>query len=255
MRMENNIKIIHWNIASCSIDNREKIKDIVYELEQQEADIIVISEATTAQNEIIEKLMESKREYFTAATNNRNKNGIVIIVSSKKIGSVIFEDFREKQNEISPDRLLAKIYLKNGQFFSILGVRFRVSNLNNSEKEQQFNSFKWEVDQGRPDIIIGDFNWNTAILPVIRDFKDEIGNRKYKLTYWPTDKEESECYSYKAKKGIGYTRPDRVCWNAKNVELVSREYYVGLKEKDEFPVQWPSDHSMIVTTFVIITKK
>ncbi len=261
-----NLKVIEWNVASVDLKRKDKVDAIINEIINQNADVVVLTEVTFAYRIIADKLLNNeKSNYFAIGTNNAgNPNNIVIAVSSDKIAKVIFDDLyayktgknleeeRVCEQHNHPDRLLAHLILKNGPCVKLMGIRMQVSGLSNDDKCKQLEAFQWEIKNTAPDIIIGDFNWISAIQRVNKE--DEFNNlylckkergplssweNRYNL--WPDGK--TDLISYKKKKIC--TAPDRVMWKD-SFQNVEHKYYNNLSREERFPSEWKSDHDILI---------
>ncbi len=263
------IIIVEWNLNERkvnSVPDKEKIKQIVEQLEELKADMVVLTEVKSTYRIIMEALSE---RYFAMGSNNGgNANNIVIGVSSEKIDRVLFEDYyiyptrknfpgRECEKRIHPDRLLAKIKLKDSdRWLSILGIRMQIANTSYFDKKDQVEALKWELENAKPDLVIGDFNWYTAIQSDGFDdgFKNYIKEKKYTMFPSQDDGSFSFIYTDKAKKKH-YTSPDRVLY--KNYKC-DPQYGCNTRktgEEFEFLPNWPSDHDILKVTVTIPDEK
>lgn len=273
--MNTTLKIIEWNVQSVDVRNEKKFKTLIKEIVNQKADIVVLTEITCAQKEVLSCLLEnSECNYAFAATSNQTPNGVNIIVSADKVEKVMFQDIRtyknSRKNEVEviertvyPDALLATVYLKNGIKFCLMGTRFSVSNLRRAEYEAQIKNFYDIVNGYKARLVVGDFNWDTAIKSYVESnkscdneeekFCSKIGfngsriegTRKAKFEMWPqphvSETEKEALCSHIAKKdGKSKTCPDRVVYDNNTVELKC-SYYPNLhKEK------WLFDHAILI---------
>ena len=284
--MENNVlKIIEWNIEKRNnkkdIDNI--VDNIVDKIYEQKADVIVLTEATsTNSGPIIEKLNEiTGNKFFACAiSNGGNFNNIVIAISSDKIACAGFEDFYtynkpkkaiycEENNH--PDRLLVRLKLKNGRNITILGIRMGIGGSKRDQIEQVI-ALEWEIENSEPDIIIGDFNWSTAIQNrylhsnlneekfesvFINGLKPNEGEGNSEYNMWPAYDNDLKKRKSNEKEisHIGsksYTGPDRVIWKEESLHLEHRYLHGKKQKKDEtinlkeFEENWPSDHDILI---------
>lgn len=252
------LTIVEWNLKS--VRDKERINQIVGKLKKLKADMVVLTEVTSSYRIIMEALSE---QYFAMGSNNGgNANNIVIGVSSKKIDRVLFEDYyiyptektcpgRECEKRIHPDRLLAKIKLKDSErWLSILGIRMQF--LKGFDKKDQVEALKWELENAKPDLVIGDFNWYTLIH--IDGFEDDFKNyiEKNKYTMFPSKDDGPFSKIYTDKKHC--TSPDRVLYKNYKCDC---QYGGNIRKTEEgFEFRnWPSDHDILKVTVTIPDEK
>ena len=272
--MNSTLKIIELNVQSIDVRNEDKYKILIEELVNQKADIIVLTEITCAQREILNCLFEnSECNYAFAATSNQTPNGVNIIVSADKVEKVMFQDIRTYknnrknnmevlENSVYPDALFATVYLKNGMKFCLMGTRFSVSKLTSAEYKIQIKNFYDIVNTYKARLIIGDFNWDTAIKPYVESrkrcnneeekFCTNIGfngraidgTRKAKFNMWPLhqmleNKNNALCSHIAKKDGKSKTCPDRVVYDNNTVELICSYHPILNDDK------WMFDHAIL----------
>ncbi len=277
------LKIIEWNIKK---GDKDKIKQIVEIIGNLEADVVVLTEVGATYRYFMEALSE---QYFAVGSNNGgNGNNIIIAVSSTKIERVLFEDYyiypinkgklgerREHEKRNHPDRLLANVKLKkSNNWFKILGIRMQVSGLSFSDFEDQKEALKFEIeDADYPNVIIGDFNWFTAIeSPKFdKELIEYIADKGYEMFPSSSDKDS---FSFRTiSNSDKHTSPDRVLYKKepvteapdvkpdikpdinpdKNHHYYHQELY-DYKPYNNFSKGWPSDHDILVVTIKIPDK-
>lgn len=271
--MSSTLKIIEINVQSINVKNKHKYIKLIEEIVNQKADIIVLTEITCAQRDILSYLLEiSESNYNFASTSNQTPNGVCIIASSEKIEKVLFQDIRtyrnsrknkneEEKSTIYPDALFATIYLKSGIKFCLMGTRLSVSKLTKAEYKTQIQKFYDAVKVFKPRLIIGDFNWDTAIKPYVESKKEcineedkfcsnigfngnaKVGTRKAKFSMWPQSQiiENADLCSHISKRNKkGKTCPDRVVYDYNTVEITCSYYPILYNDR------WLFDHAILV---------
>ena len=176
----NRIKIVEWNVHSVDYSKKDKISKIAENICEQKPDIVVLTEVTFAAIELSKELMEKeqRRQFAVGTCNAGNANNIVIAVARDKIKNVIFEDFyeyvtdralQEKKDSCEqykknhPDSLMVRLELNNGKWINLMGVRMAIGKKTpDEEKKQQILNFMKSIYAMKPDVIIGDYNWNSA---------------------------------------------------------------------------------------------
>ena len=266
------LKIIEWNVNqrdTVGKMNENRREDIVKKIKELKADVVVLTEVKLSYRDFMEALPD---DYFALGSNNGgNGNNIIIAVSSTNIERVLFEDYyifptryedskKEKERSCHPDRLLANVKLKNSNnWFKILGIRMQVSGLSFYDFEDQKEALKFEIeDADYPDVIIGDFNWFTAIeSPKFdKELKEYIADKGYEMFPSSSDKDSFS---------IKHTSPDRVLYKKELVTEApdikpdkNHHYYhqelFDYKSYKDFSEGWPSDHDILVVTVTIPDK-
>lgn len=239
--MEDVLKIMEWNIGKIDVDMKEARYDcLVNEIINQKADVVVLTEMTREQSKLLNRLLGHEEcNYAYAATSNQTPNGIAIIVSKEKVNKVFFEDIitykkggENEEKEIYPDVLLANLYLKNNKTVCIMGTRFRNSGLTGKERKLQIDKFVECVKKYQPRLIIGDFNWDSAIAGTLESIKEnpeemfckmlrfngksKENTKRTQFQMWPSSEEikEKELCSYIPVKNRDKTTcPDRVIYD------------------------------------------
>ena len=270
------LKIIEWNVNEQQIPgkkNEDERKQIVEKIKKLEADVVVLTEVKRSYRDFMEDLtIDNESKYFAVGSNNGgNGNNIIIAVSSNKIERVMFEDYyiypirkselgrlREHEKRNHPDRLLAKVKLKDSNiWFKILGIRMQIHGLSFYDFEDQKEALKFEIkDAGYPDFIIGDFNWPTAIQKpgFEEELKKYIKNNQYIM--FPSSS-DADSFSYISIKNRNkHTSPDRALYKEKlgrkKLEIVANYYHPSINKTFEgITDDWPSDHDILVVTVQI----
>ena len=278
------LKIIEWNVNEQNTVgkmNEDRRKDIVDKIDKLEADadvdIVVLTEVKLSYRDFMEAL--SKHYFALGSSNGGNGNNIIIAVSPKKIERVFFEDYyiyptryedtkKEKERSCHPDRLLANVKLKDSDiWFKILGIRMQVSGLSFYDFEDQKEALKFEIEDAKPDVIIGDFNWISAFKPygedLPKEFEEYIKEKQYEMFPSSSDKDS---FSFWTKSNSDkHTSPDRVLYKKELVTEApdikpdkNHHYYhqelFDYKSYKDFSEGWPSDHDILVVTVTIPDK-
>ena len=257
-------RIIQWNINK----SVSRIDDICGEIIKLNPEVIVLTEVKNDKNFVDNNILpkiRSKWEDIVYDFSDSNYNGLLIITTDKNI-KVSFDDCRfNKKCKSYPDMLLAKLSF-SGAKIDVLGIRMNVSNMSRDDKKKQIESFINVIYKNMPDIIIGDFNWYSAIQTVdINKFNSYL-NAEYKkpgpkpksrlYTIWPP--ENYDYISFRHHSSVEGTTPDRVMWKNEKIKLAEVQndhnenpYYVNfiLKGEQLDRTKWPSDHDIIVVDF------
>ncbi len=274
------LKIIEWNVNERNVNERNTVgklnedrrEKIVEKIKELKADVVVLTEVKLSYRDFMEALPD---HYFALGSNNGgNGNNIIIAVSSTNIERVLFEDYyisptnkselgrlREHEKRNHPDRLLAKVKLKDyDSWLKILGIRMQVSGLSFYDFEDQKEALKFEIkDADYPNVIIGDFNWFTAIeRPKFdKELKEYIADKGY-VMFPPDNKSFSFISDQKGNKH--YTSPDRALYRKKlgrkKLEIVTNYYHPSINKTFEgITDDWPSDHDILVVTVKMNNKR
>lgn len=148
MIKEKELKIVHCNIDSCA--DRGNADRLLKEVLEQKADIIVFTEYTNTLRLDFENILKEK--YPHIYIDDSNYNGIAMFISSEFVG----EEIKVKWEEgFRPDTFCVDIE-GNAIKTRIAGVRFQLLNQANTYEIINFLSF---VNNYKPNIVIGDFNW------------------------------------------------------------------------------------------------
>lgn len=142
------IKIVEWNVSK----RREK-KKITDSLRLVNPDIIVLTEVTFG----IAEYKEYLREYTSVAGLKESRDNKTIIFSKSSGVTEVELDKGNHSPNWSCVRLSNEVY-----DYTIMGVRFRNSGLSTTELALQIEKFLNTINKIRPDVIIGDFNVNSA---------------------------------------------------------------------------------------------
>lgn len=142
------IKIVEWNVSK----SREK-KNITDSLHRVAPDIIVLTEVTFDICEYREYLYD-----YSCVTVREDSKENKTIIFSKNDGVVEKELSNDSHN---PNWSCVQLS-HDSRDYTIMGVRFRNSGLTKADLASQIERFKKAVNSVKPDVIIGDFNTNSA---------------------------------------------------------------------------------------------
>ena len=249
------LKIAEWNVAKRS--EKKLVDRILKKIETVNADIVILTEVN--KNIDYEKLLAEKG--YVSHISDKNYNRIMIAVSKEKEDQVDFRDpYDGKTNENHPDSLLVIVKtMKSEPCLKILGIRNQITGMSNKDKMEQLSNLKIAINKNNPDVIIGDFNWYSAIIipHIEEELEKYIEIKQYKM--FPRD---NKIYSRigHVRKEIRKSSPDRVLYReglvkdkeepGKNPHYYHQELY-DYKPYNNFSEGWPSDHDILVVTVQI----
>ena len=139
------IKIVEWNVSKRS----EKREDITNSLKLVNPDIIVLTEVTFGIGDYKKYLGE-----YTCVEGLKESRDNKTIIFSKSNG---VKEVELDKGDYSPNWSCVQVY-----DYTIMGVRFKNSGLTAENKDSQKVIFLNTIEEKKPDVIIGDFNVNSA---------------------------------------------------------------------------------------------
>lgn len=142
-------KIVEWNV--CKSTEREKISK---KLQAVNPDIIVLTEVTFG----IEQYKKHLRGYSCWEGFKETRDNKTIIFTREQDTTEII---KLNENGKNPNWNCVKLSHYEHEY-TILGVRFRNYGLSTDELKAQIKQFEKAVKTVKPDVIIGDFNTNSA---------------------------------------------------------------------------------------------
>ena len=283
--MSNKLKIASWNI-DLKRKKDDKFIHIINDLLDNN-EIVVLNEVCFKHKEIIDKIANERKNMFDYVVNKVNDVGYIMMFISKTRFEHIIVDNDYCLFGMSIIDVLAS-NAKN-EMVRILGVRLHTQ-LHGNEFKTQLKDFINMINDKKPDIVIGDFNWKTTIgtslvkvLGNVRERKqtdqefsqniiaeivkgkdfpiinktEELENQFCELinylsdennyNIFPFERKGEETYSVCAliRHKKYYSKPDRLMWNENKIRCDSVVYEPELVQGEEFPNDWPSDHSII----------
>lgn len=158
MDKENKLKIVQCNIQRRA--NQNELEKLLEKVSEQNADIIIFTEYTNAlRQEVENKLQEEYPKYYI---DDFNSNGIAMFISSSIKEKSHFVSLCRTKGKIYPDLVCAEIDVSS-QKIIIAGVRFQNYSFSSLEDfVQQFLNYLLFIKEKKPDILIGDYNWDSA---------------------------------------------------------------------------------------------
>lgn len=238
------MKIVEWNIGL-----NKKYGEIISKICEEKADIYVLTEVKEDFDVRNEQLIQMYQVCGDIGKGKGCNNVLMLVNVDNQKKTKILAQSREGRD--APDYLVMKV----GKL-SIMGVRFRnhIGDMVAEEKyerlENQQNAFWSLLLKYKPDVIIGDFNVNSAL--TYKDaswskFRHCIQN-KHKYRFYDASI-ENYTFSYqrclaKRKSHIGTCTDHFFVNSEKGLIINSIQYQWGPLELEHS--RWPSDHAMLI---------
>lgn len=170
--MDDTLKIVELNVGK--LTNKENVEKSIEMIKGGccDADVIVLTELKNGmQNIILDEFIKEDNFHFIGAS-KQNTNYIAIIASNTKIKKICFEDYNILEDyrilKWHQDAILATIHLEGGKKIRLMAVRFLTGSSKYKDKDKDridaLENFMKMINENKPDVVIGDLNWNSQIL-------------------------------------------------------------------------------------------